>query len=354
MTLSKSAIAALLLAVLIFAGTAYALVGAASARGTDNAYVRGDVTAVSSKVSGVIAEVRIADNQEVRAGDILFRLDDRDYRARVDQARAALSARRAAILRLDRSLELQQSAIGEARAAVRGAGAEAERSRRELTRIRVLRGEGWVTKSRSDEASASSEKALAGVAGAEAALDASHDQYDVISSQRQQLVADVEAARAELRLAKLDLESTIVRAPSNGRVAERQARKGQYVRPGTPLIALVSPNVWIVANFKETEIRGMRAGEPVSIVVDSQPGRVFAGRVDSLSPASGAQFALLPPDNATGNFTRIVQRIPIRIAVPPGQPGLEDLRPGMSARIRRADRGPNSLKSLIAGAGRRA
>ncbi len=350
MTLSKSAIAALLLAVLIFAGTAYALVGTASAGGTDNAYVRGDVTAVSSKVSGLIAEVRVADNQEVKAGDILFRLDDRDYRARVDQARAALSARHAAIVRLDRSLDLQRSSIGEARASVRGAGAEAERSSRELARIGVLRGEGWVTKSRSEEAFASSEKALAGVAGAQAALDASHDQLEVIASQRLQLLADVEAAQAELRLAELDLESTIVRAPTNGRIAERQARKGQYVRPGTPLIALVSRSVWIVANFKETEIRGMRAGQPVSIVVDSQPGRVFAGRVESLSPASGAQFALLPPENATGNFTRIVQRIPIRIAVPADQPGFEDLRPGMSARIRRVDRGAESLGSSMAGA----
>ncbi len=338
MTLSKSAVAALLVAALIFAGAAYALVGAAGARGTDNAYVRGDVTPVSTKVSGLVAQVLVEDNQEVRAGDILFRLDDRDYRARVDQARAALSARRAAIVRLERSLELQRATIGGARAAVRAAGAEAERSGRELARIQVLRGEGWVTKSRGDEASAASEKALAGVSGAEAALDASHDQFEVIASQRLQLLADIEAAQAELRLAELDLESTVVRAPTDGRVAERQARQGQYVRPGTPLIALVSRSVWIVANFKETELRQMRVGEPVSVTVDSQPGRVFAGRVDSLSPASGAQFALLPPDNATGNFTRIAQRIPIRITIFAGQPGFDELRPGMSARVARAER----------------
>ncbi len=337
MTLFKSGAAALLLAALVFIASAYALFGAASARGTDNAYVRGDVTPVSTKVSGLLAEVLVTDNQQVRAGEVLFRIDDRDYRARVDQAVAALAARRAAIVRLERSLSLQQSSIIEARAAVRSVDAEAERSSRELARIDALRRDGWVTKARGDEALAASEKALAGESGAEAALAASHDQYEVIASQRVQFLADIEAAQAELRLAQLDLESTVIRAPSDGRVAERQARKGQFVKPGTPLIALVSRDVWIVANFKETELREMELGEPVSVIVDSQPGRVFAGRVESLSPASGAQFALLPPDNATGNFTRIVQRIPIRITVPAGQPGFAELRPGMSARVRRGE-----------------
>lgn len=337
MTLSKSAVAALLLAVLIFAGTAYALVGAGNGKGTDNAYVRSDVTPVSTKVSGLIAEVLVADNQEVRAGDILFRIDDRDYRARVDQARAALTARRAAVASLDSSLALHRTAIGQARAAVRTAGAEADRSTRELARIEALRSEGWVTRARGDEAVASSEKALAGVAGAQAALSGAHDQVALVESQRPQLLADVEAAEAALRVAEIDLESTVVRAPADGRVAERQARKGQYVRPGTQLIALVSRKVWVVANFKETQLREMRAGERVTLTVDAVPGRLFEGQVESLSPASGAQFALLPPDNATGNFTRIVQRIPIRIMLRPGQTGIAELRPGMSARVRREE-----------------
>jgi membrane fusion protein (multidrug efflux system) len=337
-TLSKSALAALLLALLVFAGAAYALVGAAKAAGTDNAYVRGDVTPVSTKVAGLVAEVLVADNQEVRPGEIMFRIDDRDYRARVDQARAELAARRAAIARLDRSIELQQTAIGQARAAVRTADAEADRSGRELARIEALRSDGWVTRARGDEAVAASEKALAGRAGAEAALSGSHDQVAVLESQRPQLVADIQSAEAALRLAEIELESTIVRAPAAGRVAERQARKGQYVRPGTQLIALVSRDVWIVANFKETELGKMRAGEPVSIEADALLGLVFAGEVESLSPASGAQFALLPPDNATGNFTRIVQRIPIRITLHASQPGVADLRPGMSAKVRRLER----------------
>ena len=336
MTLSKSAILALITATIVFAGTAWMLVGAARASGTDNAYVRSDVTPVSARISGYVAEVLVTDNQEVRAGDILFRLDDRDYRARVDHARAALAARRSAIASLDSSLALQRTAIARAQATLQGAGAEAERARRDLARIDALRSDGWVTRARSDEAVADSRQAIAGVAEAEAALAGSHDELGLIESRRPQLLADIEAGEAALRQAEIDLESTIVRAPADGRVSERQARQGQYVRPGTQLISLVSRAVWIVANFKETELQGMRPGHQVSVIVDALPGRVFAGRVESFSPASGAQFALLPPDNATGNFTRIAQRIPVRIVLAPGQVGQAELRPGMSARVRRS------------------
>lgn len=333
MSLSRSTIAALLLCVLVFVAAAYGLVGR-STGGTDNAYVRGDVTPIGIKVAGLVSEVVVTDNQQVRAGDILFRLDDRDYRARVDEALAMLAARKAELVALDSRLARQRSVILEAGARLRSAEAEADRSGRELARIEALRSQGWVTRARGDEALAASERALAGVSGAGAGLMGSHAEVGVIESQRPQLLAAVQSAEAELRLARIDLESTVVRAPADGRVAERQARKGQYVRPGTPLIALVSGDVWVVANFKETELRGVRPGERVSITVDALPGRTFDGRVDSLSPASGAQFALLPPDNATGNFTRIVQRIPIRISIVGGPAVRRDLRPGMSARVR--------------------
>ncbi len=335
MTLSKSAIAALAVAIMLFAGAAYGLVGAGRVGGTDNAYVRGDVTPVGTKVAGLIREVLVSDNQEVEAGEVLFRIDDRDYRARVDQARAELAGRRAEIASLDRSLALQAASVRQAAAAVAAAGAEARHARRELARIGALRSEGWVTRARGDEAVAAAEKAAAQVSGAEAGLGGSRDQAEVIESRRPQLLAAIEAAQAALRLAEIDLESTVVRAPADGRVAERQVRKGQYVRPGTQLIALVSRDVWVVANFKETELRGIRVGEPVSVVADALPGHRFTGRVQSLSPASGAQFALLPQDNASGNFTRIVQRIPIRITLRAGEPGLEALRPGMSVKVRR-------------------
>lgn len=334
MKLARSTVLALLAAISVFGGAGYSL-NRQLTDGTDDAYVRGDVTPVSTKVAGLVAQVHVADNQEVRAGDILFTLDNRDYRARVDEARATIAERKSALFALDSKLELQATTIAQARASLRGASAEADRSSRELARVDVLRHEGWATKASGDEAIASSERALAGLAGAKAALLGSNAQVDVIESQRPQLLADISAAEAALHLALIDLESTIIRAPTDGRVAERQVLKGQYVSPGTPLIALVSRNVWVEANFKETDLRGMKIGEPVSITVDAEPGRSFEGVVESLSPASGAQFALLPPDNATGNFTRIVQRIPIRIGLRPRQMGVADLRPGMSARVRK-------------------
>jgi membrane fusion protein, multidrug efflux system len=331
MTLSRSAGAALLTALLILAGTAYALLGAASARGTGNAYVRGDVTPVGTRVTGLVEQVLVTDNQEVRAGDVLFRIDDRDYRARVGEARAALAAKRAELDTLAGRVRLQRAMVEEARASLTSAGAEAERAARELGRIEALRQQGWVTRRQGDEALASGRQAGAAVAAADAALAASREGIAVIESRRPQLLAEIEAAEAALQLALIDLDSTLIRAPADGRVAERQVRRGQYVRPGTQLIALVSRGVWVVANFKETQLRGLRAGERVTVVADALPGRRFEGRVDSLSPASGAQFALLPP----GNFTRILQRIPVKIILAPGQPGQAELRPGMSVRVRR-------------------
>ena len=153
----------------------------------------------------------------------------------------------------------------------------------------------------------------------------------VLETQRPQLEADIDAAVAALKLAEIDLENTLVRSPSDGWVGERQARVGQYVRPGTLLIAVIPQDFWVVANFKETQIPAMQSGDGVAISIDGIPGIDFMGHVESLSPASGAQFALLPPDNATGNFTRIVQRIPVKITFDPNQPGLDRLRPGMSA-----------------------
>ncbi|MET0531844.1 MAG: HlyD family secretion protein, partial [Microvirga sp.] len=160
---------------------------------------------------------------------------------------------------------------------------------------------------------------------------AARRQMDVLESQRPQLHADIDAAAAALRLAEIELENTAIRSPSDGWVGERQARVGQYVRPGTLLLAIVPEDVWVVANFKETQIPDLHIGDSVSVAIDGIPGAGFRGRLESFSPASGAQFALLPPDNATGNFTRIVQRIPVKITLDPGQAGLENLRPGMSA-----------------------
>ncbi len=304
---------------------------------TDNAYIRGDVTQISPKVSGHVTQVVVRDNQAVRAGDVLFRIDDRDFRARLAQAAAALSARKANEGNLDAQLNLQRAAVRQAEAALREASAEQGRAQRDATRAGQLAGDQLIAASQFDQLASSASIASARVDEMSAALMAAHQRIAVLESQRPQLLADIDAARAAVALAALDVESTVVRAPLDGRVSERAARTGQYVKAGTPLIGLVPPELWVVANFKETQLKGMRAGASVDIAIDAVPGVQFHGRVESLSPASGAQFALLPPDNATGNFTRIVQRVPVRIALVDQPARLAELRPGMSATARVRD-----------------
>ncbi|WP_198173882.1 HlyD family secretion protein [Lysobacter soli] len=301
---------------------------------TDNAFVRGDITQISPKVSGHIARVIVKDNQSVKAGDLLFQIDDRDYRARAAQARAVLSARQAAIGNLDAQLRLQLAAIEQAQASVSEASAEAARSDRDSNRGRALAKDQLIAVSQLDQLVSGAQVAATRVAEMRAALGAARERIGVLESQRPQLQADIRAAEAAVMLADLDVESTSVRAPVDGRVSERIARVGQYVRSGTPLIALVASDVWVVANFKETQLDGMQPGEDVDVVVDAIPGETFHGRIDSLSPASGAQFALLPPDNATGNFTRIAQRVPVRVSLVDDGADIERLRPGMSATVR--------------------
>lgn len=330
MKISTAAIYGVLIASAASAGAAYGLSGFADKTSTDNAYVRGDVTPISAKISGYVIEVGVRDNQSVRAHDLLFRIDDVDFQAKVAQARAALESRKAAVANLDSRLALQHATIKQAQASVAGAAAEANRSARDLTRTQELNRGGWASQARSEQVLSSSQQASAKVAEVEANLAAANRQIEVIESQRPQLLADIQAAEASLRLAEFDLEGTVVRAPSDGWVGERQAHIGQYVRPGSLLIALVSRDVWVVANFKETQLSLMDVGSEVSVTADGAPGMKFRGSVESMSPASGAQFALLPPDNATGNFTRIVQRIPVRIVLAPSQSGLNHLRPGMS------------------------
>lgn len=301
---------------------------------TDNAYVRGDITQISPKVSGYIVEVPVRDNQHVAAGDVLFRIDDRDYRARLAQSQASLSARRAAVGNLDAQIALQRAVVRQADAAVGEATTEAARAERDATRGERLVGEQLIAASQFDQLAASAQVASSRVIEMQASSAAARQRIEVLESQRPQLHAEISAAEAAVALTELDVESTVVRAPLAGRVSERAARVGQFVRTGTQLIALVPHELWIVANFKETQLNGLNVGDAVEVSVDAVPGTTLRGRLDSLSPASGAQFALLPPDNATGNFTRIVQRVPVRIALLDNQPELDHLRPGMSATVR--------------------
>ena len=309
---------------------------------TGNAYVQGDVTPISPKISGYIAEATIRDHQAVKAGDVLFRIDDSDYRARVNQAAAGVATRRAMLGNLASRIEQQRAVIDQAIAALRGAEAEANRAALDFARFRELTARNFISQARLDQAEAEHLRNRASVAQAQANVAAARGQMNVLESQRPQLLAEIDAALAALRLAQIELENTVVRSPADGRVGEREARVGQYVRPGTLLVAIVPQDFWVVANFKETQIAAMQIGDAVTISVDAIPRSAFSGRVESLSPASGAQFALLPPDNATGNFTRIVQRIPVKITFDPGQAGFDRLRAGMSAKVALDSRTPST------------
>ena len=304
---------------------------------TDNAYVRGDVTQISPRVSGHVTRVMVRDNQTVKAGELLFRIDDRDFRARLEQARAALAARMAAVGNLEAQVQLQRAVVRQAQAALGEASTEAGRAGRDAVRAEQLAGDQLIAASQFDQLASTAQAATSRVAEMQANLVAAHQRIEVLESQRPQLLADIDAARASVTLAQIDLDSTFVRAPVDGRVSERAARPGQYVKAGAPLIGLVPPELWVVANFKETQLEGMRVGASVDVSIDAVRGAAFRGRVESLSPASGAQFALLAPDNATGNFTRVVQRVPVRIALTGAPDRLVALRPGMSATVRVQD-----------------
>lgn len=311
---------------------------------TDNAYVRADVVTIAPRVAGTIVAVAVADNQRVKAGDILARIDDRDYRLKVgqaqgvlDEAEAGLAAARARIANLDARSARQGSLIARDAAAATAQQAQAHLADATMQRQAALSRQHVTSEEMLQGAQAEKSRADAGVVQARAVLSASRAQVRVLATERDAMVADrakaegvVQQARAALAAARLDLERTVIRAPVAGQVGQRVLRVGQYADVGMPLLALVPAAAYVVANYKEIQTDRIRPGQGVTVVVDALGGATLKGRVDSFAPASGAQFAVLPPDNATGNFTKIVQRIPPRIRFDSGQARLGDLRPGMS------------------------
>ncbi len=299
---------------------------------TNNAYVRSDIVAVAPKVSGYVVEVAIADNQYVEAGDLLFRIDPDDYEARRAQSRAALDEACAARESLNEERELQNMLISEARSGIDAAQAEAERAASERERSAKLVKDGWSTQRGHESAVATAIHARASVEQAKAGLAARRQRLSVLIAEARRLDAVIDQASAQLRLADIALDNTVVLAPVSGVVGNRHLEAGQYARPGVPLVSIVPlHNVWIEANFKEDQLEHMVPGQLVTVYVDAFEGSEFAGHIDSFAPASGAEFSLLPPDNATGNFVRIVQRIPVKIVLDEGIQ--ERLRPGMSAEV---------------------
>jgi membrane fusion protein, multidrug efflux system len=324
---------------------------------TDDAFVRGDLTPLSTKVSGIVRGVKVSDFQQVRSGDLLVDLQDDDYKAQLAQASAAVEAAKAAIENNRRQQELQDSRIqrafagidlAKAQIAVAEAGinavqADVVRTRAERARQEALFATQATTKQRLETAVADEQRFAAQAASREAdleqaktslrsneiAVETERRTKAVLESQDQQLLADVHAKSAALTAAQVNLGYTKIYAPGDGTVGERQVRPGQLVSPGTQVLTFVAETKWVQANYRETQLTHMKVGDPAEIRIDEYPGQIVRGKVLEIAPASGSQFALLPPDNATGNFTKVVQRIPVKIALENATLAAQ-LRPGLS------------------------
>jgi membrane fusion protein (multidrug efflux system) len=298
---------------------------------TDDAYVKADSTIVAPKVSGYIAEVLVADNQPVKAGQLLARIDDRDFRTALNQAQADVAAADAAVKNLNAQIELQQPLIQQQAAEVDAAEATLKFAKEEQARYDNLMRSGSGTVQRAQQTDAALRAQSAQLQQGKSGLLAANKKIEVLATERAKAIAQLDHARAVEQQAALNLSYTQITAPVDGTVGARTLRVGQFVQAGTQLMAVVPlDQVYVVANFKETQLTHVRNGQPVELKVDSFHDTKLKGHVDSLSPASGLEFALLPPDNATGNFTKIVQRVPVKIVLDDHNlNGL--LRPGMSA-----------------------
>ncbi len=325
---------------------------------TNDAYVRGDLTPLSTKVPGLVREVKVNDYQAVRKGDVLVQLDDDDYKAQVAQAAAGVEAAKAALENNRRQRELQDSKIERALAGIDQANAQivaaqagkeavqadVTRTRAERTRQEALLKANSATQQKVEAAVADEQRFTAQYASRDADLAQAHTLLRsnesaaeaerrgkaVLESQDGQLVADLHAKEAALQVAQVNLGYTRILAPADGTVGERQVRPGQLVSPGTQVMTFVENIRWVAANFRETQLTNIKVGDPAEIRIDVYPGQVIKGRVLEIAPASGSQFALLPPDNATGNFTKVVQRVPVKIALDDSSL-TSQLRPGLSA-----------------------
>jgi membrane fusion protein (multidrug efflux system) len=299
---------------------------------TDDAYLQADSAVVAPKIAGYIAEVSVADNQMVAKGQVLARIDDRDYRVEVAQAEADVAAANAELGNIAAQIDQQNARLAQSQAELTASNAGAEFARQEAARFGNLVGTGAVSTRQAQQSQSELKRANAGIAEAEAMVDAAKKQTIVLEAARVKATAALQRAQSALDQAKLRLSYTVLTAPMDGAIGDRSARVGQFVQPGTRLLTVVPiHNVYLVANFKETQLAGIYRGEPVKIVLDAYPGLEIPGLVDSIAPGTGAEFALLPPENATGNFTKIVQRTPVKIIFEPLDLGGVELRPGLSA-----------------------
>lgn len=297
---------------------------------TDNAYVEADISPIAPQVDGFIAAVEVGDNQVVKAGDVLVRIDDPDFIARRDRADAAVATAEADIQTLDSQIGYQRSRVAQAEAELEAADAEQRRAQQQFDRYAKLVTDKVISHQEYDDTEATLTKGKADVIRTAAAIKAEQAQLLVIQAQRNEASQKLREAQAEARLAALNLDKTVIRAPIDGVVGNRNVRVGNYIHAGNQLLSIVPNDVYIVANFKETQLTHMKVGQKAEISVDAYPATPITGEVESFAPASGALFSLLPPENATGNFTKIVQRLPVRIKVPADSPLRGLLRPGLS------------------------
>jgi len=298
---------------------------------TDDAYVSAHNTTLAAKVAGYVASIAVEDNTRVKAGDVIATIDDGDFRLAVDSARDKLATQQATVERIGRQVTAQMSAVDQAKAQLLSAQAAATRAKLELDRQQALAQRDFASRQTLEQAQSNRDQAVAGVQSAQAAVDAAQANVDVLKAKQQEAAHTVDELRTALAKAERDLSFTVLRAPVDGVIGNRAVQTGDYVQTGQRLASLVPlGEVYVDANFKETQLAHLVPGQKVAISVDAMPDRAIEGTVTSLSPASGSVFSLLPPDNATGNFTKIVQRLPVRISVPLDVAAQGVLRPGMS------------------------
>jgi membrane fusion protein (multidrug efflux system) len=310
--------------------------GSARYETTDDAAIAGDVTPLAAKVSGYVASVPVGDFQTVRKGDLVVEIDPADYRAQLAQAQANLAAAQASLANLANQKDVQRALIRQAEATIQATAADVRRYTLEANRQRdLLQTRVAGTPQLVEQADDNEKRTEAQLLLNQAQLDQQKALLAALDVQEQQLAAQVKAAEAQVTLARNNLDYTRIVSPVDGMVGQRQVHPGQFVNIGTQVIAAIPlPNIWVIANYKETQMTHVRAGDPARITVDAFPDLVLTGHVDSWSPGTGSTFALLPPDNATGNFTKVVQRIPVKIVLDPNQALGTLVRPGMSVEAR--------------------
>jgi membrane fusion protein (multidrug efflux system) len=301
---------------------------------TNNAYLRADQVAMAPRVSGQVSDIYVKDNEEVAVGQPLLKIDPRRYEMTMRQARATVAAREADIAKSEADLRQQDAVIAQAEADLKTAQATSDLAGKEFDRAAALVMHGYATQQKNEQTESALAQARSTVNLKQAVCDAARQQVATLKAQLAQAEAQLAAAKENLSQAEIDLNDTVLRSPIAGRVGDRTVQTGQFAQPGTKLLTIVpTQQMYLVANFKETQLQHMRPGQPAEISVDAYPDLVLTGTVDSFAPGTGAQFALLPPENATGNFTKIVQRVPVRIKVNAPENAAPAFVPGLSIEV---------------------